>query len=376
MAQVTEKLEKITDYINKKMDEQHSVGLSVSIVKNKEIIYSKGFGYSQTQPEKRTIDGNTKMSIQSVSKNFVALSIMQLVEKNLINLDDPVVKHLPYFRTKDKQQSDTITIKHVLSHTAGLPSDLGIANMIAPNIREIFSDTPTEFQEALNEYNLTEKEINSIETREDVTKWFEKVELEYPVGNGWNYCTDSYVILSDLIEKVTNKSWDVYLQEEILAPLNMKRTNSDPFEVQNDDNRAKYYLGRDEKETPFPINPISAPIGYLYSTANDLANYLSFHLNNDSNLLSSASLKEMQKPVHLVSKEWQFHSDVRSYGLAWFTDTYRGLRIIEHGGGQLAVRSLITMIPELNLGVVVLLNFDGTMHHEICDHIIDIFIDS
>ncbi len=376
MAQFTEKLNQVTEYINKMMDEQQGVGLSVAIVKNTDIIYSKGFGYSQIQPVNRAMDGNTRMSIQSISKNFVALSLMQLVEKGLISLDDPVVRHLPYFKTKDKQQSDTIKIRHVLSHTAGFPSDLGIANMIAPNIREIFSDTAAEFQEALNEYNLTEEEINTVETREDVTKWFRKVELEYPVGNGWDYCTDSYVILADLIEKVTGESWDLYLQEEILTPLNMNRTNSDSITVQDDKNSARYYLGKDRIETPFPINPISAPIGYLYSTANDLGKYLTFHLNKDSNLLRSDFIEEMQKPVHLVSEDWQFHSDVRSYGLAWFTDTYRGLRIVEHGGGQLAVRSLMTMVPELNLGVAVLLNFDGTMHHEICDKIIDIFIDS
>ncbi len=263
-----------------------------------------------------------------------------------------------------------------MSHTAGFPSDLGIANMIAPNIREIFSDTPTEFQEALDEYNLTEEEINRVKSREDVTKWFEKVELEYPVGMGWGYCTDSYVILADLIEKVTGESWEVYLQENILTPLDMNRTNSDAPLVQNDKNSARYYLGKDKIETPFPINSISAPIGYLYSTANDLGNYLIFHLNKDSKLLRSDLIEEMQKPVHLVSEEWQFHSDVRSYGLAWFTDTYRGCRIVEHGGGKLAVRSLMTMEPELNLGVVVLLNFDGTMHHEICDRVLDIFIDS
>ena len=66
-----------------------------------------------------------------------------------------------------------------------------------------------------------------METREDVTKWFKKVELEYPVGNGWNYCTDSYVILADLIEKVTSESGKLNLKEKILRPLDMKRTNSD-----------------------------------------------------------------------------------------------------------------------------------------------------
>lgn len=376
MDYVKEKFKQITDYINEILNDQQGVGLSVTIVKDSDIIYSKGFGYSQIQPLNQPIDGETLMSIQSISKNFMALSIMQLVEKNLISLDDAVEKYLPYFRTKNKQQSDTISIRHILSHTAGFPSNLGIANMIAPNVREIFSETPTEFQEALDYYNLTDDEIRSIQSREDVTKWFQKVELEYPVGEGWNYCTDSYVILADLFEKVTGSNWETHLRNEILTPLNMDRTTSDSDVVEGDLNSARYYLGENKIETPFPKNSISAPIGYLYSSANDLGKYLAFHLDKNPTILRTDLVEEMQNPIHPVSEEWRFGSEVRSYGLAWFTDMYRGFKVIEHGGGQMAVRSLMAMVPELNLGVVVLLNFDGTAHHDICDKVIDVFINS
>jgi CubicO group peptidase (beta-lactamase class C family) len=376
MEQIQYKLNQITEYIIELLSNNDSVGLSVAIVKDSDIIYSKGFGYSRIQPVNQPIDGDTVMSIQSISKNFMALSIMQLVEENLVSLDHPIVNYLPYFRTKNKEASDTITIRHLLSHTAGIPANLGIANMIAPNVREIFSDTPTEFQEALDYYNLTEEEISSIETREDITKWFNKVELEYPVGKGWNYCTDAYVILADMFEKVTGTKWETSLRDELLTPLDMTQTTSDQQLVEENENSARYYLGKDKVETPFPINPISAPIGYLYSTANDLSKYIRFHMNKEPHILRPDLIEEMQKPMQLVSKEWRFDSDVRGYGLAWFTDVYRGYRKVEHGGGQLAVRSLMSMVPELNLGVVVLLNFDGTMHHDICKKIIDVFIDS
>ncbi|MEK3981675.1 serine hydrolase domain-containing protein [Psychrobacillus sp. FSL K6-2836] len=375
MNKTNYKLSLITDYINEIINIEQGVGLSVGIVKDSDIIYSKGFGYSQLQPVKRPIDGDTLMSIQSISKNFMAVSIMQLVEKNLISLDHPVVKHLPYFRTKYKEHSDTITIRQLLSHTAGFPSNLGIANMIAPNVKEIFSDTPTEFQEALDYYNLTEEEIRTIQTRDDITKWFKKVELEYPVGQGWNYCTDAYVILADLFEKITGSNWENCLKDEILTPLKMNRTTNDSRIVEMDMNSARYYLGQGRIETPFPKNSTSAPIGYLYSTANDLGKYMLFHLNTHSKILQPNLVEEMQNAIHLVSEEWRFESDIRSYGLAWFIDKYRGLRIVEHGGGQLAVRSLMSIVPELNLGVVILLNFDGTIHHDICKKIIDIFID-
>ena len=376
MTYSDDKYYQITDFIEKQLHDHNGVGLSVAIVKDSDIVYSKGFGHSQIHPVNKPIDADTLMSIQSVSKNFMAVSIMQLVEKNMISLDDPVVDYLPYFRTKDKQQSDTITIRHVLSHTAGFPSDLGIANMTAPNIREIFSDTPTEYQEALDYYRLTEEELYSIKTREDITKWFKKVELEYPIGKGWNYCTDAYVILADLLEKVTGSSWEKHLKEDILIPLNMNRTTGDSALVESDENSARYYLGKEKEETPFPKNQISAPIGYLYSTANDLGNYLLFHLNKEATILRSDLIEEMQKPVHLVNEEWRFGSEVRSYGLAWFTDAYKGQGVVERAGGQMAVRSLISMVPQHKLGIVVLLNFDGTIHHDICDKIIDVFTGS
>ncbi|MGD6801926.1 beta-lactamase family protein [Rossellomorea vietnamensis] len=376
MTILKEKLSQITNYIDTTLNEHGGIGAAVSIVKDSEIVFSQGFGHSQIQPVNKSIDEDTMMSIQSISKNFMALSIMQLVEDKKVSLHDPVVRFLPYFRTKEKQQSDTITIRHILSHTAGFPADLGIANMTAPNVREIFSDTPTEFQEALDHYKLTEEDLNSITSREDITRWFENVELEYPVGKGWNYCTDAYVILADLFEKVTGECWETQLRDSVLTSLNMERTTWKPETVESDANSARYYLGKDKVETPFPQHPLSAPIGYLYSSACDLAKYLLFHLNGEPTILRTEYIKEMQEPVHLVSKEWRFGSEVRSYGLAWFTDMYKGYKVVEHGGGQMAVRSLISMVPELNLGVVVLLNFDGTVHHDICDKIIDTFIDN
>ena len=144
---------------------------------------------------------------------------------------------------------------------------------------------------------------------------------------GWNYCTDSYVILADLFEKVTGYNWETHLRDEILTPLNMNRTTSDSDKVERDLNSARYYLGKDKIETPFPKNSISAPIGYLYSSANDLGKYIPFHLNKEPNILRSDLVEEMQNPIHPVSEEWRFGSEVRSYGLAWFTDIYRGFKL-------------------------------------------------
>ncbi|WP_342568181.1 serine hydrolase domain-containing protein [Psychrobacillus sp. FSL K6-4046] len=240
MKTINTKLEEIDALINGVIEEQ-GVGISVSIVKNGKLIFAKGYGYAQLEPTPKLIDENTYMSIQSVTKNFVSVCMMKLVEEDLIHLDKPIVHYLPYFRTKEKGSSDHITVRQVLSHTSGFPADLGIANLVAPNVREIYSDTPTEWSEALAHYRLKEEEVTSIHSREDITRWFRKVELDYPPGHTWNYCTDAYVILGDLIEKVTGESWESFLQNRFITPLQMKRTTADVRIIMDDDNYAKYY---------------------------------------------------------------------------------------------------------------------------------------
>ncbi|WP_053367859.1 serine hydrolase domain-containing protein [Bacillus sp. FJAT-27245] len=369
------KLDQITDFINGLCEEQHTVGISVSITLEKEIVYAKGFGYSQLgkQPLKK-ITPNTIMSIQSVSKNFMATSILQLEESGLIDLDDRLVDYLPYFQTKDNKLSDKITIRQVLSHTAGFPSDLGIANLIAPHLREIHSGNPTGYQNVLDYFRLTEKELNQIKSREDITKWFSKVELSYPPGAEWQYCTDAYVIVCDLFEKVSGQCWESHLQKNIFQPLGMTRTTCDHSCVEADDDIASYYLGEEMKPMPYPKNPISAPIGFIYSTANDLAKYLSAHMEVTS-ILKNTSKTTMQTPVTYVTGDWKKESEVRGYGLAFFTDNYKGLKLVEHAGGQLAVRASISMIPEKKLGVTVLLNFNSPIFHTINRKVFDILCD-
>ncbi|WP_180955213.1 serine hydrolase domain-containing protein [Peribacillus deserti] len=373
MKDLMVKAERISEYIQDLLDEDQTVGVSVCIVEGSSTIYSQGFGLAQLWPVPRAMTPDTIMSIQSVSKNFMAVSILQLVEKGQLQLDSPLSTYLPYFRTTDKEQSDKITIRHILSHTAGFPADLGIANMIAPNVREIFSDTPDEFQEALNHYGLTEHELKNIKKREDVTKWFKKVELETEPGKQWEYCTDGYVLLADVFEKITGQTWERHLTEHILTEIGMDRTTADADYTQNDADSSRYFMGPQRKETPFPINPIAAPIGFLYSTANNLGKYLAFHLSGKPSVLSMSSVEEMQMPISRVSSDW--YPAGWKYGLGWFTGTYKNETIIEHGGGQMAVRALISLVPRRKLGIVVLMNTDSSLHRKINRKIMDILFE-
>ncbi|GED13527.1 serine hydrolase domain-containing protein [Aneurinibacillus migulanus] len=142
-----------------------SVGMGVSVLQSNE-----GFGNAQIHERTIPLTANTLMNLQSVSKTILAISIMQLVEKGQILLDDPVVKYLPYFQTKNKEISDRITIKHLLTHTGGLPQAIGITQ--------------------------------------------------------WEYFTAGYTLLADVLEKVTKMKWEEYIKKYIFEPLEMNHTTA------------------------------------------------------------------------------------------------------------------------------------------------------
>jgi len=270
------------------------VGTSVAFVYENEIIYAKGFGKSRVNPEKE-ITPNTIMSIQSITKSFASSAIMHLVEKNLIDLDKPLVEYLHYFKTSNKNESDKITVRQLLSHTAGLPNH-GIANIVCSNRKEF-----TTFDEWKKEIGVTDEDIEKIKSFEDITKYFSKLDLNFSPGEGWSYSTDAYAIVGDLFEKVSGENWHEYVQKNIFDKIGMERTTLDPLRVKEDDDSGRFYITIDSKleEVPFPTNPIAAPIGFIYSSAIDMAKYLSIHMNYENNpLLSVDSIKEMQKPCY------------------------------------------------------------------------------
>lgn len=367
------KIEKFENYINRINKEKKMVGVSVAFSYDNEIIYAKGFGKARLN-SKQNITPNTIMSIQSITKSFASTSIMHLVEKGLIDLDKPLVHYLPYFRTSKKEESDKITVRELLSHTAGFPSDILIANIICPNIEEL-----KDLREMQKTKGISDDVRKDIKSFEDITRYFKNVDLDYKPGEGFKYCTDAYVIVGDLFEKVSGISWYDFLQKNIFDKLNMTRTTLEPLKAINDKDSARYYTYDDSsfKEVSFPTNKIAAPIGFIYSTALDMSKYLVAHMDyKNATLLKSISLREMQNSYTRVN-DVSSRFDVKNpgYGLGWCTGMYKGLNLVEHSGGYPGVKSFVRMITNKKVGIVCLTNFQETNVIEICNKATDILLD-
>ncbi|MDG5789694.1 serine hydrolase [Evansella sp. AB-P1] len=314
------------NYLLNKMNNEHICGVSVAVSQHGEVIYQKGFGYKNITTEE-PITPNTIFGIASITKSFTALAIMELEDKGLINLDDPVIKHLPEWSIRGVRDMEQFKIYHLLSHTTGL--------------------APMERREDLNKL------------KEHVT-YFDSKQPEFlgKPGKFFSYCNDTFILLGAIIERITGKLFRRHITEMILNPLNMYRSTMSLEEVAKyEDVSTPYdYNGSTNKleEQPWPRLGNYEVGGGVRSTALDLLKYGQFYLDagkrNREQWISSNVLKQMWiNPFEITEGSY--------YGYAFkVTKQYSNMTLVEHGGGQPGVSSNFGFIPEKNLVVAVLCN--------------------
>ncbi len=240
--------ETIDEIVKEEMERLYLKGVAIGIVSNDEIIYSKGYGVSDTNSTQVTPD--TKFIIGSLSKSFTAMAIMQLKEKGLLDLSDPVKKYLPWLQLKSESDSDDIKITHLLTHFSGLTTYDG---------HRIFN--------------------GEVKDRE---AFFREIKPVRRAGSFSEYSNLNFVLLGYIIEAVSGKNYDEYIKENIFIPLGMKDSYANIDQALS--NGLTYgfqpVFGRlmNLKQNYYQYN---VPTGYIVSSANDMAKYLTANMNND-----------------------------------------------------------------------------------------------
>jgi len=336
-----ERFVQLEKFVIEKMSESKMPGLSIALVKDGEVIYSRGFGFrnleSGVPATPRTVYG-----IGSITKSFTALAIMQLVEKGLISLDDPVEKYIPI---KLRSFGETVRIHHLLTHSSGIPS-LGYAVAL---VEGRLGGGKTWLPAASPDDVIT--------FAQDAEKWaFTKP------GERFFYSNEGYVMLGKIISEVSGMPYEEYVKENILKPLEMNRSYFFKEEVDQDSDVATpYFIDQEGRHIPksFPYG-ISAD-GGLLSNVLDLAKYLTMYINrgeyNSVKIVEKDSIETMETPY--IKVPWGLSDeDAYGYGLI-IHPNFLGERLIEHGGSVLIYNGLIGYIPDKKLGVAVLNNSPG-----------------
>ncbi|MDK2870648.1 MAG: hypothetical protein PWP39_1883 [Pyrococcus sp.] len=337
-----EKLMQFEKFVVEKMSESRMPGISVALIKDGEVVYSRGFGFRDLESGLPTTS-RTVYGIGSITKSFTALAIMQLVEKGLISLDDPVEKYIPM---KLRPFGEPVRIHHLLTHSSGIPS-LGYAEAFIDGVLNVgHSWLPV----------ATPEDI--IAFAQDAEKWaFTKP------GERFFYSNTGYVMLGKIISEVSGMLYEEYVKENILKPLEMDHSYFFKKEVDKEFDVATGYVLDPQKEAHIPKSfpyGITAD-GGLLSNVLDLAKYLTMYINRGEykgvKIIEKESIETMETPH--IRVPWEiFGEESYGYGLIIHPD-FVGERLIQHSGSVLIYTGFIGYISEKKLGVAVLANSSG-----------------
>jgi len=336
--------EKLDPIIQQIIESWELPGMTVSIVKDNKIIYAKAFGVKNIE-NKEPLTEKSLFHMASVSKPFSATAIMQLVEQGKVDLDDPVIKYLPYFKVDDERYKE-ITVRQMLGHISGMP-----------DVRNYGWNKPEYDDGALERY------VRSLENRK----------LKWEPGEKFAYSNMAFEVLGDLIAKVSGTSFEDYIKKNILNPLEMhestflKKKVSPELATTPHRRRDKTYVS-----SIYPYNRPHAPSSTLHSNVLEMCNWAIANMNRGEfkgkRILKSSSYDILWEPAALNNGR------TTAVGLSWFIGTYREIKTISHGGGDVGYRTNFTMLPEKSIAVVILSNCDFAPVRPVTNAVLDILL--
>jgi CubicO group peptidase (beta-lactamase class C family) len=317
-------------YLNQFMKKTGTVGMAVAVIDSDKVVYSDGFGFADKATERMVSDSTTFM-VGSVTKIFTATAIMQLVEQGKVVLDSPITTYLPEFKIKSRFQARPITVRDLLTHESGLPSNI------------------------LNGFYLGQGSYPGADTMyRMVPALFAEEYAANPPHTYFSYCNIGFSLLGNIVDRVSKRTYSGYIQDSIFARLGMKHSS-----VGFDDERvsglfSKGYI-KNKEELPFCIRDISA--GEIVSSAADLSLFVKMLLAGGTlenrHILNEGTLDRMW-----TQQNGDVPLDFIQFGLAYWLSNITRIpeRIVYHGGDIGPFHAMLMALPDKKLGVITLVN--------------------
>lgn len=334
----------IDTFLQSLIDTAGIPGITIAITKDDGTIYSKAFGVTNVQTKEK-LETTHIFHIASVSKTFTATAVMQLAEKGRINIDSPLVTYLPYFKLNDDRYKN-ITIKQMLNHTSGMPD--------------------------VEDYEW-EKAFADDDAAEKYTRSLTGEKLISDPGSEFHYSNMAFDIMADLVAKVSGMTFEKYVKENILLPLQMVESSFYYPEIR-ESLRTSPHTGRPPiVSSIYPYNRMHAPSSTLNTNVLEMSHWAIANMYNGAykgkQILSPATHSLMMTPTFLANPDRK-----TSIGLGWFMYPYKELTNIEHGGSDLGYKSLLTLIPGKKLGIIILANAEDIRMYDTRNKVRDLLL--
>ncbi|MBS1829706.1 MAG: serine hydrolase [Acidobacteria bacterium] len=330
-------------------------GLAVAIVHNDAVIYAKGFGVKSLSTN-APVTTSTRFAIASTTKAFTTAAMGLLVDEGKMNWDDPVRKHVPFFRLSDPLANENVTLRDIVSHRTGLS----------------------------RHDNLW---YNSPWSREEIIRKIGLVPLTKPFRSAYQYQNIMFLTAGYAVGLTSAKGWEGFLRERILEPLGMRNTDFSAHDAMKAPDAATPYELRENKVTDVPwlIMDNLGPAGSMNSSVDDLSRWVRMQLNEGvfegKRIIKAATLKEThtpQTPIRMDDPNMRTVNDgthMMAYGLGWTIQDYRGHRMVSHGGAINGFRAQVALLPDEKYGIILLSNLGSInmvecLRTAIADHLL------
>ena len=324
-------------YVAQTMRDFKVPGVAIAVVHNGNVLVAKGYGLRDVE-NRLPITTKTLFPIASITKSFTVTTLGMMVDQGIVDWDKPVRDYLPDFRMYDPVATDEITPRDLVTHRSGLPRhDL------------VWYGSP-----------ISQKEI---------VEHLRYLEPNKPLRQTFQYNNLMFITAGYLEGVLNHSTWEESVQKQVLTPIGMTATLFSSAEARkNPDCAQPYRKNRRTEEVqriPFAEWGDVGAAGGINSNLDDMVRYLLFHLAKGKlegkQLLSENSASQMQTPQMVIQGERDYPElGDQSYGMGFFISTYRGHKLVEHGGNLDGFSLELAFLPEEQIGIVILTNLDGS----------------
>ena len=314
-------------------------GIAVGLVRGDEVIYLKGFGVKRLGGTGE-VTPDTRFAIGSTTKAFTSTAVAMLIDEGKMQWDDHPAKHLPGFRLADPQANALVNMRDLLSHRTGLSRNDALWYATGW-------------------------------TRAEILGHIYEVPLTKPFRASWQYSNIMFLAAGEAVGRASGGTWEVFLGSRILNPLGMTNTGFNAVDAQRAADVASPHQTSKGfvRETPWRDISNIGSAGSMNSSVRDMARWLRLHIGggvyDGQRLVSDRTLRETHSPQMVVRDETPWaelnpETNLRSYGMGWFVQDYRGRQLISHGGAIDGFRAQTGFLPKERLGFIILTNVDVT----------------
>ena len=354
--------EYIDSVVNASLKSVEQAGVAVAVVQDGKVIHSKGYGIASLDAGTK-VDKNTLFSIASNSKAFTTASLGMLVDQGKLRWSDKVVDIIPEFRMYDSYVTEHFTIVDLVTHRSGL--GLGAGDLM-------FIPDGSDF------------------TIDDILSSFQHQEPVSEFRTKYDYDNLLYIVAGEVINRVSGKPWGQFVEDEIMERIGMKRSAAYRENLKSTKNIAMPHSTEngelDQINEYLDPNKVFGAAGGIYASAEDLSNWMITQLNggvfDGDTLLQSnthAKMWEMQTMIWSSAVgQGPYNTHYNAYGLGWDLEDKNGYSIVSHTGGMPGMLSHTVLIPELNVGIVVLTNTSpgGYAFISVMNEIMDAYLEA